>query len=86
MTKKHLTLQDREKLEELYLDGHKVDYIADKLDVHRATIYTELKRGYTGEMDCNGRTGYSAAIGQQKIYENRVRRFGAKEEVTESTT
>ncbi len=86
MTKKHLTLQDREKLEALYLDGHKVEYIASKLDVHRATIYTELKRGYTGEMDRNGRTGYSAAIGQQKIYENRMRRFGSHETVAERAT
>lgn len=86
MTKKHLTLQDREKLEALYLDGHKAEYIADKLDVHRATIYTELKRGYTGEMDRNGKPGYSAAIGQQKIYENRVRRFGNHEAVAESAT
>lgn len=86
MTKKHLTLQDRENLEALYLDGHKVEHIAEKLDVHRATIYTELKRGYTGQMDRNGRPGYCAANGQQKIYENRVRRFGSHETVAESVT
>ena len=86
MTKKHLRLQDREKLEALYLDGHRVEHIAEKLNVHRATIYTELKRGYTGEMDRNGRTGYSAAIGQQKIYENRVRRFINRGAVAENAT
>lgn len=86
MTKKHLTLQDREKLEALYLDGHRVEHIAEKLNVHRATIYTELKRGYTGEMDRNGRPGYSATTGQQKIYENRVRRFTNREAVAESAT
>lgn len=86
MTKKHLTLQDREKLEALYLDGQRVEQIAEKLSVHRATIYTELKRGYTGEMDRNGRPGYSATIGQRKIYENWVRRFANRKAVGESTT
>lgn len=75
MTKKHLTLQDRERLEGLYLDGYKAADIAKELGVHRATVYTELKRGYTGEMDCNGRTGYSAEIAQKKMFENRLRRF-----------
>ncbi len=46
MTKKHMTLQDREKLEALYLDGYAVEKIAEKLGFHRATIYNELKRGY----------------------------------------
>ncbi len=86
MTKKHLTLQDREKLEALYLDGERVEIIAERLGVHRATIYNELKRGYTGQMDRNGRTGYSATMGQQKIFENRLRRFNTKETVAESTT
>lgn len=86
MTKKHLTLQDREKLEALYLDGERVEIIAKNLGVHRATIYAELRRGYTGQMDCNGRTGYSANLGQQKIFENRLRRFSAKETVAESAT
>ena len=69
-----------------YLDGQRVEFIAEKLNVHRATIYTELKRGYTGEMDRNGRPGYSATTGQQKIYENRVRRFANREAVAESAT
>lgn len=86
MTKKHMTLQDREKLEALYLDGCKVEKIAGDLGVHRATVYTELKRGYTGEMDSNGNPGYSATLGQQKIFENKVRRFGLKEAVAESAT
>ncbi len=87
MTKKHLTLQDREKLEALYLDGYAVEKIAEELGFHRATIYTELKRGYTGQMDCNGRMGYSATLGQQKIFESkRLRRFGSHEAVAESAT
>ncbi len=86
MTKKHMTFRDREKLEALYLDGYKAEKIADDLGVHRATVYTELKRGYTGEMDRNGKPGYSATLGQQKIFENRMRRFGSKEAVAESAT
>lgn len=87
MTKKHLTLQDREKLEALYLDGYAVEKIAEKLGFHRATIYAELKRGDTGQMDCNGRMGYSATLGQQKIFENkRMRRFGPGDAVAQSAT
>lgn len=85
MAKKHLTFQDRVKMESLYLDGCKAEKIAEDLSIHRATVYNELKRGYTGEMDRNGRAGYSANLAQQKIFENKVRRFGPRETVAEST-
>jgi len=34
-------------------------------------VYNELKRGDTGEMDGNGRIGYSAELAQQRLYERR---------------
>ena len=68
---KHLTLQDRRTLEELYAGGCNADEIAEKLGVHRATVYNELKRGDTGEMDDNGRIGYSAETAQRRAYELR---------------
>lgn len=39
-----------------------------------STIYKELKRGDTGKMDANGRAGYSAELGQQRLY-NAKQRF-----------
>ena len=66
----HLTLQDRLELEALYGKGSRVEQIAARLKVHRSTIYNELKRGDTGEMDSNGRIGYSAELAQQQIIKN----------------
>lgn len=74
MTKRHLTLKDRMKLEAFYNQGCGVEKIAAKLKVHRSTIYNELHRGDTGEMDCNGRIGYSAELAQRRLlckYRNR---------------
>lgn len=78
MTKRHLTLKDREKLEVLYKKGHGIEQIAEKLNVHRSTVYNELKRGDTGEMDCNGRIGYSAEAAQQQIIHNYRQRRAAR--------
>ena len=71
MTKKHLTLKDRKELEAIYNKGCGAEQIAAKLKVHRSTVYNELKRGDTGEMDGNGRIGYSAELAQQRLYERR---------------
>ena len=70
MGKRHLTLKDRAELEALYNKGRGVEEIAAKLNVHRSTVYNELKRGDTGEMDSNGRIGYSAELAQQEIINN----------------
>lgn len=70
MNKRHLTLKDRLELEKLYLSGCGAEEIAAKLKVHRSTVYNELKRGDTGEMDCNGRIGYSAELAQRKVLFN----------------
>lgn len=74
MTKRHLTLQDRMELESLYEKGCGVEQIAAQLKVHRSTVYNELKRGDTGEMDKNGRIGYSAELAQRTVIENYRRR------------
>lgn len=42
---KHLTETDRYRIEKYLNEGMKVTEIADKLRVHRSTIYNELKRG-----------------------------------------
>lgn len=67
-----LTRADRIKIEALLKAGHSVREIAEQLEVHRSTIYNELKRGqymhrnsdYTEEMR------YSPDIAQERCEEN----------------
>ena len=70
LKKRHLELKDREKLERLYAKGRRVEEIAAELKVHRSTIYNELRRGDTGEMDENGRVKYSALLAQRTTLDN----------------
>ena len=74
MTCRYLTYEGRKNLEALYADGESLTDIASKLGVHLATVYRELTRGGTGELDNNGRCGYSAELGQKRVSENFKRR------------
>lgn len=67
---RYLTLADRETLEAHYLKGERPQDIADTLGVHVATIYKELKRGDTGDIDRNMRQGYSAKLAQLRLQKN----------------
>ena len=44
---KRLKYEDRKEIEKMKNDGVRVVDIAEKIGVHRATIYNELKRGGT---------------------------------------
>ena len=44
---KQLKYEDRKEIEKMKNDGVRVVVIAEKIGVHRATIYNELKRGGT---------------------------------------
>ena len=44
---RYLTFDDRKQLEKLYGSGERIVVIASRLGVCFATIYRELKRGYT---------------------------------------
>lgn len=44
---KRLKYEDRKGIEKMKNDGVRVVVIAEKIGVHRATIYNELKRGGT---------------------------------------
>jgi len=68
-----LTYEDRKSLEALYKKGEGLPTIAEELGVNLATIYREVSRGDTGEMDENGRNGYSAEIAQKAVQQNRKR-------------
>lgn len=78
MAYRYLTFQDRQELAKLYGEEIQVAEIAKRLGVHRATIYTELKRGYTGREDKNHRPEYDPVKGQQ-IVTSGFQRKGPKE-------
>lgn len=64
---KHLSQNDRIKMETMLNSGHKVTEIAEYLHVHRSTIYREKKRGeYTHRnSDYTEETRYSSDLGQK---------------------
>lgn len=64
---KHLSQNDRIKMETMLNSGHKVTEIAEYLHVHRSTIYREKKRGeYThGNSDYTEEIRYSSDLGQK---------------------
>ena len=74
---RYLTFDDRKQLEKLYGSGERIVVIASRLGVCFATIYRELKRGYTGSNDDNMRPGYSAEIAELSL-RNSFRSRGRK--------
>lgn len=64
---KHLSQNDRIKMETMLNSGHKVVEVAEYLHVHRSTIYREMKRGeYTHRnSDYTEKTRYSSDLGQK---------------------
>lgn len=67
---RYLTFGDREKIETEYAAGGCPADIAIDLGVHVATIYKELKRGDTGQLDKNMRREYSAELAQRRLIES----------------
>ena len=51
MTCRYLTFEDRKSIEALYAANTSLVEIASKLGVHLATIYREMTRGSTGELE-----------------------------------
>ena len=74
ITCRYFTYEDRKHFEEQYKAGAALPDIADTLGVHISTVYRELNRGSTGELDANGRTGYDAELAQKNMLESLKRR------------
>ena len=57
---KYKTVDDEVRMEiaRLYKDGWKVGDIADAVGLHEVSVYRELNRGRTDELDANGRFAY----------------------------
>lgn len=75
-----LSFEDRQVLERRWADGENAVQIAKVLGVCSSTVYVELRRGDTGELDSNFRRAYSAARGQRAFQESLSRR-GRREKI-----
>ena len=64
---KHLSQNDRFKMDTMLNSGHKVVEVAEYLHVHRSTIYREIKRGENTHRnsDYTEETRYSSDLGQK---------------------
>lgn len=80
MTCRYLTYEDRKSIESLYSAGASLADIASELGVHLATIYREMTRGGTGELDGNGRNGYSAELAQKTV-QNSIKHRGHRKPI-----
>ena len=72
-----LTMSDRKTLAAMYAEEKSVLEIATKLGCHPQTIYEELKRGATGELDENHRAAYDPDLGQRTVQAN-IHRCGRR--------
>lgn len=77
MSCRYITFDDRKKFEKLYAANASFNEIATALGVHLATVYREFKRGNTGLLDKNGRSGYNAEQAQKAIQQS-IKRRGHK--------
>lgn len=55
MNYKSITFDDRKKVAALYKKGMSIADISDETSVALRTLYIELKRGLTGDLDQNQR-------------------------------
>lgn len=72
-----LTLKDRKTLARLYQAETPTIAIAQRLQCSQTTIYNELERGFTGELDDFGRRVYDPAKAQRAV-QAATRRQGRK--------
>ena len=71
----HITIEQRIKIEALLKAGHKASFIAKQLNIHRSSIYRELKRNKT-------KTGNYTAAFAQELSEEQKERFSHKRSFT----
>jgi IS30 family transposase len=73
----YLKFEEREIIEAMYAKGAKPCDIAKRVGKCQATIYRELERGKTGEIDSLFRPEYNAAVAETRVnqsFKNRGRR------------
>ncbi len=72
-----LTLNDRKVIAKRWADGDSAVAIAENLGRSPGTIYAELARGHTGELDRNSRPKYDPERGQA-AYQANLRKRGRR--------
>lgn len=75
MPVKCLTLKDRRAIARMYEGNVRVLDIAVKIGCHPSTIYDELHRGDTGELDEQQRPRYDPDLAQRNVQAS-IRRRG----------
>lgn len=78
-----LSFEDRLVLERRWADGENAAQIAKDLGVCSSTVYVELRRGDTGELNDDFRRAYDAERGQRAFQESLRRRGRRKVYVKE---
>lgn len=71
---KYITQDARQSIAECWENGARVLDIAQIVGVHPSTIYEELKRGETGNLDKNQRMEYDPELAERRFQENLRRR------------
>ncbi len=70
---KALTYEERQYIESSLKEGKEIIEIAYKLEKSITTIYREIERGFTGEMNLIYGREYSAELGQRTYMENKLK-------------
>lgn len=65
-----ITRQERKRIEEMYAEGKSIYKISFLLGRPTNSVYLEIQRGYTGQLDKNGRKEYSAALSEERLAKN----------------
>lgn len=73
---KSITFDDRKTIASLYDSGMAISKVATESGVALRTLYAELKRGATGELDQNQRPAYDPILAERTYQEN-IRRRGS---------
>lgn len=68
------SLEDRRTIQELWEDGKSAKDLADTMRVPLSTVYTELRRGRSGQRLPDQRLVYDASLAQLRMQEELERR------------
>lgn len=63
------TLQERQKIQELWERGNTVKDMAAELGVPVSTLYVEMRRGHSGDRLPDYRLKYDASLAQLKMHQ-----------------